>query len=335
MNPHLKLQGLAFIAIILMSCNTENQMTEPAGNDADGYARAASPANPVITEVLPATTGEIGDLITIKGNNFGPKKSSSSFVSFCGKQATVYSLWTKTQIQVLIPSGASTSSGSVVVTVGSKTSNPVNFTILPSSPVTIGTQVWMGANLDVATYRNGDPIPQVTDPTEWDNLTTGAWCYYNNDPVLGAIYGKLYNWYAVNDPRGLAPDGWHVATDDEFKALSIHLGMSPAEADQYGYAYFGTDEGGKMKEAGTSLWAYPNLGATNSSGFTALPGSMRSGLTTADFVNLNIGATFWCATEYDNAKAWCRALDRNSPKTYRNILIKQHGFSVRCVEDNN
>ncbi|MBK9465523.1 MAG: fibrobacter succinogenes major paralogous domain-containing protein [Chitinophagaceae bacterium] len=85
--------------------------------------------------------------------------------------------------------------------------------------IVIGTQQWMNNNLDVAFYRNGDPIPQVTDPTAWAGLTTGAWCYYNNDSTLGNKYGKLYNWYAVNDPRGLAPQGWHIPSDAEWTAL--------------------------------------------------------------------------------------------------------------------
>ena len=104
--------------------------------------------------------------------------------------------------------------------------------------ITICNQVWMLKNLDVSTYRNGDPIPQVTDPTTWVGLTTGAWCYYNNDPANGAIYGKLYNWYAVNDPRGLAPTGWHVPSDAEWTELSTCLdAISPTG-----------NVGGKMKE---------------------------------------------------------------------------------------
>src|SRR5690242_1829855 len=86
--------------------------------------------------------------------------------------------------------------------------------------VTIGNQVWMLKNLDVTTYRNGDPISQVTDSTQWVGLTTGAWCYYNNDPANNVVYGKLYNWYAVNDPRGIAPLGWHIPTDAEWTTLS-------------------------------------------------------------------------------------------------------------------
>ena len=91
--------------------------------------------------------------------------------------------------------------------------------------VTICNQYWMPKNLDVDHYRNGDPIPQVTDPEVWGTLTTGAWCYYNNDPANGAVYGKLYNWYAVNDPRGLAPAGWHIPTEAEMIVMSDCLGV--------------------------------------------------------------------------------------------------------------
>ncbi len=128
--------------------------------------------------------------------------------------------------------------------------------------VTIGSQVWMLKNLDVDHYRNGDPIPQATDPTAWKALTTGAWCWYNNDPAMGVIYGKLYNWHAVNDPRGLAPAGWHVAADSEWTSLTAFL--------------VETGAGGRLKEAGTAHWLDPNVEASNSSGFTALPGGWRA-----------------------------------------------------------
>src|SRR5690606_33259564 len=108
-----------------------------------------------------------------------------------------------------------------------------------------------------------DVIPQVTDPTIWGNLTTGAWCYYNNDPANEIIYGKLYNWYAVNDPRGLAPVGWHIPSDSEWTILTDYLGGFEVA-------------GGKMKETGTTHWANPNIGADNSSGFTGLPGGYRA-----------------------------------------------------------
>jgi uncharacterized protein (TIGR02145 family) len=146
----------------------------------------------------------------------------------------------------------------------------------PISPtVTIGTQVWMTRNLDVATYRNGDTIPEVKDSAEWANLTTGAWCYYNNDPALGAIYGKLYNHAAVVDPRGLAPAGWHIPGD------SYHLyGHDPDITFDGGdwkplsdYLGGGDVAGSKMRAS--SLWNTPNSGVANESGFTALPGGVR------------------------------------------------------------
>jgi len=130
------------------------------------------------------------------------------------------------------------------------------------SSVQIGNQTWTLKNLDVSTYRNGDPIPQVQDNTAWANLSTGAWCYYLNNTANGTIYGKLYNWYAVNDPRGLAPNGYHIPTDAEWTTLTTYLGGS-------------TLAGGKMKEAGSSHWLSPNTGATNSSGFKGLPGGFR------------------------------------------------------------
>ncbi len=156
------------------------------------------------------------------------------------------------------------SSGQVQVFNGNRWSNmcdgnaaaPIVVAVnLPS--VTIGTQIWSTKNLDVARYRNGDPIPQVTNPTQWASTRTGAWCWYNNDSATYAsTYGRLYNWYALNDPRGLAPQGWHVPTDEEWTILTDYLGGLSLS-------------GGKMKS--TTGWNAPNTGATNSSGFTGLP----------------------------------------------------------------
>lgn len=125
--------------------------------------------------------------------------------------------------------------------------------------VLIGDQCWMMENLKVTHYRNGDPIPHVTDGVTWGNLTSGAYCNYNNDEGNVATYGRLYNWYAVDDSRNIAPAGWHVPSDAEWQTLVDYLGGDAVA-------------GGKMKEAGTTHWASPNTGATNESGFTALPG---------------------------------------------------------------
>ncbi|MFC1562338.1 FISUMP domain-containing protein, partial [candidate division KSB1 bacterium] len=160
--------------------------------------------------------------------------------------------------------------------------------------VQIGDQEWMVENLKVTRYRNGDAIPNVTDGSAWGGLSTGAYCTYYNNASNAAVYGHLYNWYAVDDSRGLAPEGWHVPTDEEWKELEMYLGMSQSEADTSGWR--GTDEGDKLKETGTSHWGSPNAGATNESGFTALPGGYRS-ISTGTFLNFYHIAIFWSSTE--------------------------------------
>ena len=184
--------------------------------------------------------------------------------------------------------------------------------------VRIGTQVWLRENLKVTHYRNGDPIPNVTDGAQWTALTSGAYCNYNNDPSLADIYGRLYNWFPVVDPRGLAPAGWHVPSDAEWETLVNFLG---------GEAVAGV----ALKEAGTAHWISPNTGATNSSGFTALPGGYRDG--SGYFYGMGYDAYFWSSTEYSIYRAWTRALHYNSAQVHRGSNYEQSGFSVRCVRD--
>ena len=196
-----------------------------------------------------------------------------------------------------------------------KTSTP---TPQNETTVSVCNQVWMTKNLDVTTYRNGDAIPQVTDPTAWANLTTGAWCYYNNDAANGSIYGKLYNWYAVNDPRGLAPQGWHVPSDVEWTTLETCLGGSSVA-------------GGAMKEAGLMHWLSPNTGATNSSGFAGLPGGSR--YYDGSFFSVGYDGYWWSSTEDHSTNAWDRFLDYDYSVVYKNYDNKANGFSVRCLRD--
>jgi uncharacterized protein (TIGR02145 family) len=185
--------------------------------------------------------------------------------------------------------------------------------------IQIGTQKWMSKNLDVAFYRNGDPIPQVTDPTAWAGLTTGAWCYYNNDPIEGYKYGKLYNWYAVNDPRGLAPQGWHIPSDAEWTTLETTLGGSSVA-------------GGKMKEPGTHNWTFHNTGADNSSGWAGLPGGDRT--SNGSFGGIGKSGKWWSSTELLTSSAWYRGLDgSNGDLTRDGYGGKRSGFSVRCLRD--
>ena len=201
------------------------------------------------------------------------------------------------------------------------------FAYLPT--VVIGTQKWSSKNLDVSTYRNGDPIPQVTGSSQWSSLTTGAWCWYNNDSAtFAATYGKLYNWYAVNDPRGLAPRGWHVPTDAEWNKMTKFLDPS---LDTTAINWAGSNIGGILKETGTSHWASPNTGANNSSGFTALPGGNRHYYGTCyNFSNLE---TWWTASAYDATNAWYRSVVNNTGYIGRNNYDKRAGYAVRVVRD--
>ena len=223
----------------------------------------------------------------------------------------------------------STSTSTTTSTSSTTTTTTTSCSICSVPDVTIGTQIWTGCNLDVTTYADiaQTPIPQVTDPTEWANLTTGAWCYMNNDPAFGCIYGKLYNWYAVTDPRGLAPAGYHIPSDAEWGTLIANLGgVSVA--------------GGKMKstgtiQAGTGLWDDPNAAATNESGFTGLPGDGRSYNGAFNFTATD--GYFWSNTTANvpdpEPKAWSYYLRDYDGAATRSTYNKTGGFSVRLIKD--
>ncbi len=186
-----------------------------------------------------------------------------------------------------------------------------------SQTVTIGTQVWMTRNLDVTTFRNGDPIPEAKTDEEWykaQELKQPAWNNYDNDPKNGTKYGKLYNWYAVNDPRGLAPAGWHIASDEEWTILEHYLGPH--------------GEGNKMKS--TNGWD-ENGNGTNSSGFNGLPGGDRIYL--GSFNGIGLAGYWWSSTEYNAENAWTRTLFYDTGTLDRYFSLKEDGFSVRCVKD--
>ena len=195
--------------------------------------------------------------------------------------------------------------------------------------VKIGNQIWMAENLKVTHYSNGDAIPEVAGNTEWADLTSGAYCHSPLVQEYFEIYGLLYNWYAVSDSRNIAPEGWHVPTDQEWKELEMYLGMSESVAELSGMR--GTDEGGKLKEIGTDNWKYPNTGATNESGFTALGGGGRD--FSGYFFGLGEDEDWWSGTEVNSTTAWTRGLDFDRSDTDRWMDVKQCGFSVRCIKD--
>ncbi|MGA2298820.1 MAG: FISUMP domain-containing protein [FCB group bacterium] len=184
--------------------------------------------------------------------------------------------------------------------------------------IRIGTQFWKTKNLDVDHYSNGDSIPEVKDSVQWTKLTTGAWCYYNNNTAIGAVYGKLYNWYAVNDKRGLLPPGWHIPANSDWNTLGTNLGG------------FGT-AGGKLKEADTIHWHYPNTGATNKTGFYALPGGYR--MYDGSFNNLGYDAWWWSAKDTDAVDAWSIYVNNMYTEMLLYYSNKHNAFSVRLVSD--
>ena len=188
--------------------------------------------------------------------------------------------------------------------------------------VYIGTQQWMGENLKTSKYSDGTTIPNITDNTQWQNNTTGAWAYYNNDAANNPKYGKLYNWYAVskttNGNKNVCPTGWHVPTDAEWTVLTDYLGGNSIA-------------GGKMKEVGTTNWNSPNTSATNTSLFTGLPGGYRDLI--GDYSNVGSLGLWWSSTGYNTYDAWSRNLDYYHGVAYRSDYGKDYGFSVRCLRD--
>jgi len=195
--------------------------------------------------------------------------------------------------------------------------------------VRIGSQVWMAENLDAGHYRNGDPIPLVEHPRMWGRGEKGACCFQGNDPGNGSFFGRLYNWFAVNDPRGLAPEGWHVPEDSEWQELEMYLGMRRSDLNRTGWR--GDNAGGKLKEQGTRRWKEPNTGATNEAGFNAVPGGYRD--VDGSFYVLGTCCYWWSATEYTDHFAWYRSLYYTSYRIHRTNSYVGDGFSVRCIRD--
>ena len=226
----------------------------------------------------------------------------------------------------------------------------------PIKGVAIGSQVWMSTNLNVSTYRNGDVIPQVQDRDAWAKLTTGAWCYYENNAANGTKYGKLYNWYAVNDARGLAPAGWHIPTDGEWTVLSTYLGGEDVAGKKmkstsgweswtediicsncktWNAEYRGKKECNVCQDTRVNGKKTYSGNGINSSGFTGLPGGYRNndGYFTRGGIPVGNYGFWWSASESYESNAWYRSLDYQNSYLYRNIYPKNTGFSVRCVRD--
>ncbi len=188
--------------------------------------------------------------------------------------------------------------------------------------VTIGNQTWMAENLKTTKYNDGMAIPLVADNAAWTNrdsiaLTNPAFYWYNNDSTYKNTYGALYNGYAVKTGK-LCPTGWHVPTDTEWSELTTYLGGEDVA-------------GGKLKESGTSHWESPNYGATNESGFNALPGGYRS--MDGIFNIINNGGSWWTSTDFNTERIWIRGMNTNIELVFKGPAEKPGGLSVRCLKD--
>ena len=217
---------------------------------------------------------------------------------------------------------------------GTAYGNQIEFTTMPLTgtltdidgniyaTIMIGPQIWMAENLRVSRYNSGDSIAGNLSSSQWSAATYGAYAYPGNDPANNEIYGKLYNWFAVNDERGLCPEGWKVPADDDWAELATYLGGSLAA-------------GGKLKSTRTvpdphPRWDTPNTDATNESGFTGLPAGDR--FTNGLYYNFGRIGTFWSSTESNIASAWVRSLSYASGSMTRNGNDKRYGFSLRCLK---
>jgi uncharacterized protein (TIGR02145 family) len=194
--------------------------------------------------------------------------------------------------------------------------------------VGIGTQIWMAENLKTTKYNDGTAIPNVTVDATWAATTTGAYCDYSNLPANSTIYGRQYNWYSVdnntatkaasNGGKNVCPTSWHIPSDVEWTTLTTFLGGESGTS-------------GKLKETGTTHWTTPNTGATNETGFTALPGGERS--TLGLFYPLGTAGYWWSSTESSTAYSWFRGVYYDDAGVGRYDYFKKGGFSIRCVRD--
>ena len=185
--------------------------------------------------------------------------------------------------------------------------------------VKIGDQVWMAENLKVTRYRNGNPILHRPEAKEWSKTTDGAYCYYNNDSSNILHFGNLYNWHAINDSRNLAPEGWHIPSPEEITTL-----VNTLKGD--------TVAGGKLKISGAGLWLSPNAGATNESGFSAVPGGYRFN-EDGSFHTMGSNGYWWTTTKSYEIFSWTPRLYEVFADVNRDTQYLNYGLAVRCIKD--
>ena len=318
---------LAMLAIVTISC--ENKDDEPelvvpvlttsvvtditqiagisGGNISSDYGDSPT-ARGVCWSIDPLPT--TANSHTANGTGFGQFYSTMELLT----PGTIY------HVRAYATNSAGTGYGNDIIFTTQEAS-PVTTTDIDGNVyhvVTIGTQDWIVENLKVTHYRNGDPIPHLTEKNDWVTTSDGAYCYFNNDTFLGQIYGNYYNWAAINDPRNIAPEGFHVPTFDEWMILVNYLGGQ-------------MEAGGKLRETGITHWSNTNVGATNETGFSALPAGRRDG--NGDFDNMFGYCYFWTSTEESAPYSWFYGLSSASTIILYAPINKENGYSVRCVRD--
>ena len=325
--------------VLQIPLNTIDSITYTIPNPGN-LATLTTTAASSITDISAVSGGNItndgGTLITQRGICYStspsPTTANTSIISGSGTGSFTSNLTSLTAsttyyVRAYATNSAGTAYGnelSFTTTAGGGgiVTNPgagVTFNGYTYSSIVLGNgQEWMAENLRTTTYANGDPIPNVTDNTQWQNLTTGAWAHYNNDSQYENPYGKLYNWYAVDDSRNVCPTGWHVPSDAEWTVLSDYLGGEAVA-------------GGKMKSTGTAYWFTPNTDATNESGFSGLPGGKRNDYGTFD--NVGLSGDWWSSTEVGTYDAWYRLLNYYFGFVSRLYNNRTNGYSVRCLRD--
>jgi uncharacterized protein (TIGR02145 family) len=343
--------SLFLVFLFLSACDQSDELATPFSGPIEyrAYSVTTTPASE-ITSFTATSGGTIGS--SGGGNatsergicyNTSPNPTTSNFKIANGSGAgtfvcVMYGLSSNTLYYIrayAIKSGVTTYGNQVTCTTYP---NPGTVTDVDGNvynTINIGGQIWMMENLKTTHYQDGTVIPDVADSLAWYALSTGASCSYQNNASNSSIYGRLYNWFAATDAHNLAPAGWHVPNATEYTALVNYLGGENAA-------------GGKAKETGLSHWTSPNLGATNSSSFTALPGGARfvtlcsSGCTPAFFTSLGTEANWWTTTPSTSNpnNALFRTVDNTSTRFYRSAFVggigyydKRTGYSIRCLKD--
>ncbi len=291
-------QKLFLVVIIMIISNSlaAQVAINTDGNSADGSA---------MLEVKSTNKGLLPPRMT-EAQTDGISSPAAGLLIFQTDETTGYYYYTGTDWIGLLGTGAGAISTSVCI----------DYDGNAYQTFTIGDQVWMAENLRVTHYKNGVAIPIETDGTAWSGLTSGAYCWFDNY-YGNENYGPLYNWYAVDDSRGLCPDGWHVSTHAEWNTLATYLGGASVA-------------GGKMK-TDCNLWESPNIDATNISNFSGLPGGYRDNI--GDFLSKTYIGYWWSSTEGSSSDAWGRSLEYNYSSVDEYDGSKRNGFSVRCLRD--